>query len=335
MNSYNAHFFYNGKYGVYKILEENSLILDIVDADSEPEYVAVGGFVNAHTHVGDSFIDLPPKLDVASLVGPGGYKHRILNSVDEKTMIKGIKESIKTMKREKVRAFFDFREGGVKGLEIINKIKIEGIEKVILSRPKDIDFSKEEMDFLLKNSNGIGLSSISDYPIDFIKKVASYTKENGKIFAIHVSERVREDIDTVLDLNPDFIVHMHKANENDLEKVKRKNIVVVVCPRSSLFFNIIPDIKRLVDFGIEWALGTDNGMISIPSIRLEMEYVYRISGIDPLEIIKAGTIRMDRFLNKPERIFIFKGNPSKIVKNPFINPFKVLKINDTVWKLHP
>lgn len=329
MNSYNAHFFYNGKYGLFKILEENSNVVDIVDADSEAGYVAIGGFVNAHTHIGDSFIELPPKLDITSLVGPNGYKHKMLNSASEKIILKGMREAISVMKKDNIRAFFDFREGGIKGLELIRKIKKNNIDSIVLSRPTDLNFSSNEMDLLLKNSHGIGLSAISDYPIDFIKKVAFYTKQKNKIFAVHVSERIREDIDTVLNLNPDFIVHMHRATKDDLEKVKKRNIPIVLAPRASLFFNIIPDIKRFVDLGIEWALGTDNGMLCIPSIRLEMEYVYRYSGLDPVEILKAGTIRMDRFLSKPSKIYLFKGTPSKIVKNPFLKSFKVLNIPQT------
>lgn len=320
-----AHTFFH-TYSVKKIKIYDDKI-KFYDTDEKPNFTVIPGFINAHTHLGDSFIKSVPKLDVKELVGPGGFKQKMLNSASKETILNGIKESFNIMKNDNTRSFIDFRENGIEGLKLIKSIKSKNVEGIILSRPSKNILDENELNYLLENSSGIGLSSISDYDFDFIKEIAKITKERNKIFAIHASERIREDMNKILNLNPDFLIHLHKANDDDLDKVKEKNIPVVICPRSGLFFNIEMNMKRFLDKGIPVAIGTDNAMIAIPSIRIEMMISALIFNVSSLDILKASTITMEKFTSPPNRLYIFKNNPEEIIRNPFIKAEKILNLD--------
>ena len=326
-----THLFLWGEYKKGIAYVDGNTLIEFLEKDVDPDHIITEGFVNSHTHIGDSFVKDVPRMGIMELVGPGGFKQRMLENADKKLIIKSMAESVRIMEREYVRSFFDFRESGIYGLKLIKSIKFRNVRPVILTRPISGIYDQNEVDFLLENSDGIGLSSISDYDYDFISKVARRTKEKGKIFSIHVSERVREDIDNVISLKPDFIIHMHKATEEDLKKVADEKIKVVLTPRSSMFFGTIVDFQRFKRNGIEIALGTDNAMISVPSIRMEMSFSYYLS-LDPIEILKAFTISMDKFIDKPKKVILFKAKPAEIVKNPFLPYVKVLNITDEFLK---
>ena len=178
-------------------------------------------FVNAHTHVGDSFIrrkNIKLPRNVEELVAPpNGLKHKLLRNASKEEIIEGMKTSIDEMMQAATSHFCDFREGGIRGVYLLqNALKNKRINSLVLSRPWQMSYDKKEMDLLLKNSDGIGLSSISDWDFPEIEKISKHTKQEKKIFALHASEAIRENIDIILDLNPDFLIHMVSATESDL-----------------------------------------------------------------------------------------------------------------------
>jgi len=238
----------------------------------------VPSFVNAHTHLGDSFVKKRMKnlpRDLERLVAPpGGLKHRLLNEASDEEIIDGIKYSLDFMIKNGTSSFCDFREGGLKGIDIIKRaLENFQIKGILLSRPPGLTYDKNELDMLLKESDGIGLSSISDWDYEEIRKVARHTKKRNKIFALHASERYREDIDLILDLKPDFLVHMVYATKGDIERIKDEDIPVVVCPRSNVFFNLKPNVKLIKEVGVKMLLGTDNAMISVPDVLEEVRWL--------------------------------------------------------------
>ena len=235
-------------------------------------------FVNAHTHIGDSFIRKNKKnlpRDVKKLVAPpDGIKHKLLEKVCEEEIIDGMNLSINEMLQCGTSHFCDFREGGMKGLNQFHKaLKKKNITSIVLSRPNQSVYEKNEMKQLLKNSSGIGLSSISDGDYLEIKKIAKHTKQEKKIFALHASEVNREDIDLILDLKPDFLIHMVAASKSDLIRIKDENVPIVICPRSNVFFNLKINIQRMKNIGVDLMLGTDNAMINSPNILKELLYL--------------------------------------------------------------
>lgn len=132
---------------------------------------------------------------------------------------------------------------------------------VILGRPVSKELDTAEVEGILDVADGIGISSISDMDHRYIEAVADIVRERRKVFAIHVSERVREDIDFVLSLDPAFVVHMCEATDSDLAKCAEAEVPIVVCPTSNRYFGKAPPIARAQAAGADLALGTDNGML--------------------------------------------------------------------------
>jgi len=261
---------------------ENHKIMDHGKSNSPKKPIHKGlivpTLVNAHTHIGDSFIrkrNLKLPRNVEDLVAPpDGLKHRLLKETSDQEIIGGMRKSIDEMTKTGISYFCDFRENGLQGINHLKKaLEKTNISPVILSRPNQLTYNKDEIDLLLKNSQGIGLSSITDWEYSEIEKIAKHTKKRKKTFAIHASERIREDIELILDLKPNFLVHMVRATESDLIRAKDADIPIAVCPRSNAFFGLKPNIKMMKKIGIDIMVGTDNAMLNAPSVLDEIRYI--------------------------------------------------------------
>jgi len=242
----------------------------------------IPSFVNAHTHIGDSFIrqkDINLPKEIEKLVGPpNGLKHKFLRETKDEEIIDGMEKSIDTMIKTGTKYFCDFRENGILGISQLKAaLNLWKISCIILSRPDSLKYNKNELDLLLKNSNGIALSCISDWDYTELKKVVKDTKSKKKIFSLHASERIRENIDDVLDLKPNFLIHMLKSTESDLLKVKELNIPIVICPRANSFFGLRPNYKLLKKTNNNLLLGTDNAMLNSPIIIDEIRYILSVT----------------------------------------------------------
>jgi cytosine/adenosine deaminase-related metal-dependent hydrolase len=258
--------------------------------------------VNAHTHLGDSFIrfqhiQLP--RNVKDLVAPpAGLKHRLLKQATEPEILEGIQKSLVEMSIAGTSCFCDFREGGFLGIYQIRKaMKHCSIESVILSRPSQMTYDKQELDRLLENSDGIGLSSISDWEPSEIEKLASHVRKKKKLFALHASEVEREDIDRVLDLKPNLLVHMIAATKADLEKVNNASIPIVICPRAYLFFHLKYNLELMKKTDVTLLLGTDNAMINNPDVLEEVKVLQKTGVFSLEELLTTVTYTPRKALN--------------------------------------
>lgn len=276
--------------------------------------------INFHTHIGDSFISEEPKGSIPEIVGPGGFKITRLESVEDKIAREAMKKTINYMKSQGVRAFMDFRESGIRGLEMVPKFN--GIKGIFLTRPKD----RSEILYLIENSDGFGMSSISDYDHRWLLELSRIAKARRKLFAIHFSENRREDIDRLLALKPDYIVHAIEASEGDLEMIAKNGIPVAITPRSNLFFGKNPDYSSFLKAGISLMLGTDNVFISEPNIWQEAEFLYRHQR-------NAGYINPDEILSimidNPRAFALKKGidlGKEKYVlfENEFLTSYQII-----------
>ena len=260
-------------------------------------------FVNAHTHIGDSFIkekriELPK--NIKDLVAPpNGLKHKLLRETSDEEIITGMEKSIDLMIKSGTKYFCDFRENGILGISQLKAaLHLWKINSLILSRPDSEKYEKNEIDILLKNSEGIAISSISDWDYSELQKVARDTRQKNKIFALHASERVRENIDYILDLKPNFLVHMLQASESDFIRVKENKIPIIICPRANSYYGLKPDFKLLKKVGVELLLGTDNAMLNTPVILDEINYIKSISKLFSLmELLYMTTISARKALN--------------------------------------
>ncbi len=256
----------------------------------------VPGLWNAHTHLGDAVVTEELRGTLEELVGPPrGLKHRVLAKAKDEAVIAAMRRSMATMLRTGTTGFADFREGGLRGLRLLYAAGAAmPLRTVALGRPSGLRYNRTEVAGLLRACDGIAVSSYVDWPAGELSKVAGDVRRARKMFAIHCSERIREDVDKVLDLDPAFLVHMNRATDADLERCVDSEVPIVVCPRSNAFFGMTPDLPRMLRLGVELRLGTDNAMINPPSVLQEMDFAYRIArlhGEFPAKEILAMALR--------------------------------------------
>ncbi len=225
-------------------------------------------FTNAHVHLMDSIAkDVSAYEPIGRRVGKGGIKFQVIEE-NKKNLAAGIRASIREMASCGTGAFCDFREGGLFGVKIKPRVE-NGPTSVILGRPNGGDISS-----VLKECDGIGISSVGDYTSEELKEMASAAKKGGGLLAVHAAE-VKDDVKEALKLKPDFLVHMTNAENDSLGMVSRKNVPVVICPRANAAFGIgLPNIKELLE-NTTVALGTDNVMANSLDMFREMEFTFK------------------------------------------------------------
>jgi cytosine/adenosine deaminase-related metal-dependent hydrolase len=281
--------------------------------------VVLPAFINSHTHIVDSVAFPAPRGTVEQLVSPpNGYKHKILRSATVEDKIKATRMALDEMTKTGTRAFIDFREEGLEGVEILRQSVSEGsAAPMILGRPQRPDTSKAELRELLGRCDGLGMSAARDWPRGVLEESSREAHSAGKTFALHASETAREDIDHILALKPSFLVHMTAASDSDYSACADRNIPVVVCPRSNEFFGLAPDIPRMIRAGVHVALGTDNGMISKPDMIEEIKAAYRIcaarGGLTPAQIVYLATYAGRKVLNAKVKITTEIGESAALI----------------------
>jgi cytosine/adenosine deaminase-related metal-dependent hydrolase len=286
---------------------KNRTIIEIVTGKPPKKPVCKGlivpTFVNAHTHIGDSFIRekniVLPKNIEKLVAPPDGLKHKLLKEASDDDIVEGMEKSLDIMIKNGTKFFCDFRENGILGISQLKAaLYMWRINSLILSRPDSLEYNKNEMDILLKNSDGIAISSISDWDFSELQKISKLTREKNRIFALHASERVRENIDEILNLKPKFLVHMIKASESDLIRVKEEGIPIIICPRANSFYELKPDFNLLKKVGMDLSLGTDNVMINSPNILDEIKFVKSITNsYSTFDLLYMTTIGARKVLN--------------------------------------
>ena len=238
--------------------------------------------VNCHIHLGDAFIEKPEKASVEELVAPpDGLKHRMLAAVEPEVQITAMKAAIELMGSIGTSHFIDFREGGLEGARRLLLASIGSRARpVIFGRPAGI----EDLESLLTVVDGIGMSAVSDMEFEELATISSQTKKAGKGFSIHASEAVQEDAGKYLELKPDLLVHMVKADSKDLAACSAADIPIAICPRANAFFGLKPPVREMLDAGIMVCLGTDNAMLASPDIFAETRQLASNFGLTKKEV---------------------------------------------------
>lgn len=280
--------------------------------------LVIPGLWNAHTHLGDAVVTQELRGSLEELVAPpSGLKHRVLAKAKDAAVIAAMRRAMATMLRTGTTGFSDFREGGLRGLrQLYAALAVLPMDGVALGRPSGLSYDPRESAALLRAGDGVAVSSYVDWPAEELEKLAKDAERAGKPFAIHCSERIREDIDRVLDLDPAFLVHMIHATDADLARVADASVPVVVCPRSNAFFGLTPDIPRMLAAGLELRLGTDNAMINVPSLLREIDFAYRVSrmkGEVPAREVFEMALRGRRLKDPDAGCGIRVGEPADLV----------------------
>jgi cytosine/adenosine deaminase-related metal-dependent hydrolase len=244
---------------------------------------------------------------------PNGLKYEYLENAPRTEIQRSFDMLSRRMIRGGISNYIDFREGGVQGSRLLKEMKGKGSRPLIMGRPSSIRYDKEEVEELLEQADGVGVSSITDWPYEELDALAKHVRGSKRKFAIHASERIREDIDKVLDLRPSFIVHMTKATKADLEACRDAKVPIVVCPRSNMFFGNVPPLGDMMKAGVSLALGTDNAMIALPDMLTEMDFAARTlrsQGVNDIEsVLEMATAGGRLILNERQGISIRPGEP--------------------------
>lgn len=310
-------------------------------------------FLNGHTHIGDSIIkDEGYGLSLGEMVKPpNGVKHKALANAEDGEIIDAMKKSMWDMFESGTTHFIDYREGGIKGVELLRKAsKNLPVTPVILGR--DDSFYGQNPDLrkvkiairkLLKLADGIALSGFGEISDEVASLITSECRKAGKISSIHVAESMHLQDDSLRDFNKteiqrgvdanfDQLVHCTNLRNNDLELIKNSN--VVVCPRANATLNVgVAPLNEMFSKGIKPLLGSDNLMLNSPNLFRELEFslkimsVYYKNYLNPKDLLKTATtnicnFEINRYIEKPvidvnqeANLFISK----KYSKNPYLN----------------
>ncbi len=288
----------------------------------------IPGFVNCHTHIGDSIAkDITLNSSVDNRIHPVmGIKSKILKETDPKYLKIFMKNSCQAMLKKGITTFVDFREGGLEGILMLKEVLSDiSIRSFILGRlefyqnkneiKKNIMFPKnkmEELVTLLSKCDGLGISGANENS----QSVLNYYSKTSKLRAIHSSEtkqstsnskKITGKSETIraLNLKPHFLVHMTYASKGDLYATAKRTRGIVICPRANASLaEGIPDIDLMKKSGCTLAIGTDNIMINSPDMFREMDYLWKVSmgihkkRINPKEILKMATVNGGKILKK-------------------------------------
>ena len=288
----------------------------------------IPGLINSHTHIGDSIAkDIALDRDPDSKINPiFGIKQKILRETEPKKLIHFMRKTVKSMLKKGTTTFVDFREGGLDGVLLMQKVLSNTpIRSIILGRieyyqskdqiRRNIPIPQSyqnQIDQLLKNCDGIGISGSNENSDSSLKQFSKIKK----IRAIHCAEtkqsylkskqitRKTEPKRSML-LKPDFLVHMTYASKSDLNMTSKKTRGIVVCPRANASLaEGIPDIVQMMKMNCNIAIGTDNVMINSPDLFREMDFLWKVAmgihqkRIEPKSILKMVTVNAGKILRK-------------------------------------
>ena len=300
-------------------------------ADAEVRGVLLPAFVNAHTHVGDAVAKEPPDLPLEALVGPGGLKERILRETPPEKLIAAMCDAVVEMLTAGTFTFADFREGGVEGIRLLKKAlaaaeaavmtvgaerekvkELSGVAR-ILGRPSRFNNAVEEAVVVLKEADGIGMSSVADHPLELLEELAAASKQRGKLFALHAGERNELDVEAAIELRPDFLVHLTHASPSHLKKMRDAGINAVVCVRSNLRTGVgFPPLKKMLEIGLTVGVGTDNVMLNSPNMFSELEFISKIYRLDARTVLRMATLNGAKIVKAGGGV-LAEGQPARIL----------------------
>jgi cytosine/adenosine deaminase-related metal-dependent hydrolase len=258
----------------YETPEEN-----LQPLNTNQSTLMIPGFINSHVHIGDSFAkELGFNRELSEIVAPPfGLKHKLLRQTPEEFIITGIKKAILEMLSNGITCFVDFREGGVKGVNLLRKtLNQASINCLIYGRFMD----ESEIELIFELADGVGLASYDQISMNNKKYVVKSKQGSKKMIACHCAEKIRDPnlLDDIFSDNlVDVIIHGTKLIKKDLVKIQNEEKSLILCPRSNGYFGVgFPPITEILQLGIPISLGTDNIMVNNSDLFEEMRYLYRI-----------------------------------------------------------
>jgi cytosine/adenosine deaminase-related metal-dependent hydrolase len=298
--------------------------------------LVIPGFINAHTHIGDSIgkdIGVNSKFELR--IHPvHGIKNRILKRSKRGHLVNFMRSSMISMMKKGIVVIADFREGGIHGIEqFIEATSGLSIKSIILGRPEhyfDIshDFCKnpsipqhvmDSIHSILDISDGLGISGANENTDNSLNEYRNIIQKRSLkkkyLLGIHSSESTETEKKSitvtgksevqriVANLLPNFVVHLTNASDVDIKLVAQNEIGIVICPRANATLGVgIPKVSKMLNFGCLVAIGTDNIMINSPDMFRELDYIWKITrtledgAISARDILKMATVNGGKIL---------------------------------------
>ncbi len=282
------------------LFHRKSLVFEEKEVRGEVNKAIMPSFFNSHVHLMDSIVADPPVMPLEDLVGPGGYKFKIISSANEEELIRASREAIGYALSRGTSNLADFREMGWKGIKVL-KAADEFGAVMALARPGDVAEAEE----MCKEGyiKGFGMSSVRDHEYHFLEELRKLAKRYNVLFGIHAGERDDEDVEGAIALEPDFLVHMNRASIQKLKLVMDSGIPVITCFRSNFFF----ELENRKNYSIlaeyeRWGIGTDNVMIATPSILGEINFAAYL--VNPESLFRAAFFGFELFKAREEWILV-------------------------------
>jgi cytosine/adenosine deaminase-related metal-dependent hydrolase len=290
--------------------------------------VILPALVNAHTHMGDSFIpDGATGLTLEEgFFRPDGFKYREIAKLQRAEHVDYISDALNYMAATGTVAHFDFREQGPEGaLRLKEASERTGVRSVILGQFDHVPFSLDELkansagfnadslaelQAMLKIADGFSESTMNDLTDPAWRSVRQLTRKMGKARAIHCLENSgyrdlslertgRGDLIQAIELyDPDLIVHLTVANDEEIQLLADSGITAVINPRANANLGLpLPPVAKMLEAGVNLLLGTDNGLLNSPNMFAELDFTYKITksqygdslSPEPAEILKMAT----------------------------------------------
>jgi len=246
----------NGK--IIEVLFDN-ISEDITFSKQKQITLLIPGFINSHVHICDSFAKEQGfnKDLIETVAPPNGIKHVLLSKISKEIKMHGIREAALEMLASGITMFFDFRENGLSGVALLKEaLQKSPINYRILGRFNDT----VEIEPVLKSADGLGFASYDQLSLENKEIIRSLKREYlDKIVATHDAELSRDEIrfnQIINDQLIDVIIHGTHYRKDDLERLKKNNISLVLCPRCNGYFGSgFPPINEIYDLGIPISLG--------------------------------------------------------------------------------
>ena len=292
------------------------------DLEGRKKYTCIPAPVNAHTHIGDSFVNNEPRGTLEEVVGPGGLKYRMQDNESPGSILNGIRRSARYMKRNGTASFFDYREVGMSKSAQFKAMKRSHEGALIFCRPD----AGSELDSISDLVDGVGISAVSDIEMDLAMDIIQNARRNDLMVSTHFSENRVEDFGMLSEFDPDFVVHCSGLKKDkEFQDLSEISEYAVICPRSNRFFGIEADYSRYEENGLNVMIGTDNVMVATPDIFQEMEFLFRIqknrSRMEPEEILKYACETPVRFLKEQG---IKTGNNWICIEGENLSPYTII-----------
>ncbi len=283
-----------------EIVIEGGKVVDVYETSKHTQNVLVmPSLINAHVHTADySLLELWPEKGLEEIVDPrAGLKIRALEQ--EERLERYVWEVIKISYRRGTFALADFREQGEKGLEI----GLRGSKGF----PGYLPFARPPGN--IWKAYGLGLPEMN-YPQAF--EYAKKFKEMNKPVAVHFAENKEEDLEELLKLEPDFVVHANFVPKEWLEELKRRNVAIAKCLRANAWFKLPNNLEEVMEVGVKLLLGTDNAGWTEPDLWRELEFAFlSLKERDEeraRELLKAVTVNAQEPLKLPWKVPLERGS---------------------------